>query len=78
MGNINRIVKEEITKYISGKCMIREFKNPNDAETVRACGDMLEQLYNNIIANGCSRREITAETMAKIIGELRYLEKMMR
>ena len=78
MSNISRIINEEITKYISRKCMIREFKNPNDAETVRACGDTLEQLYNNIIANGCSKREITAETMAKIIGELRYLEKMMR
>ena len=41
MSNISRIINEEIKKYISGKCMIREFKNPNDAETVRACGDML-------------------------------------
>ena len=78
MNNINRIINEEITKYISEKCMIKEFKNPNDAETVRVCGDMLEQLYNSIIANGCSKREITAETMAKIIGDIRHLEEMMK
>ena len=41
MNNIKRIINEEITKYISEKCMIKEFKNPNDAETVRVCGDML-------------------------------------
>lgn len=78
MSNINSIIKEEITKYIGGKCMIREYKNPNDADTVRSCGDMLEQLYSNVIQNGCSKREITVEMMAKIIGELRHLEQMMR
>ena len=78
MRNINDAISEEIKKYISEKCMLREYKNPNDAETVRVCGDTLEQLYNRILQNGCSKREITIEIMAKIIGELRHLEQMMR
>ena len=78
MSNISRIINEEITKYISGKCMIREFKNPNDAETVRVCGDMLEQLYNRVIGDGCSKREITVELMYKIIGDIRRLEQMLK
>lgn len=78
MNKISKIIQEEITKYISGKCMLKEYKNPNDAETVRVCGDMLEQLYNSIIENGCSKREITVEMMGNIIGELRRLEQMMK
>lgn len=76
--DINTIISEEINKYINEKCMIKEYKNPNDAETVRACGDMLQQLYDNIIAQGSSKREITVETMYKIISQLRHLEEMMR
>lgn len=78
MNKISKIIQEEITKYISDKCMLKEYKNPNDAETVRVCGDMLEQLYNSIIENGCSKREITVEMMGNIIGELRHLEQMMK
>jgi hypothetical protein len=78
MKGISRIISEEITKYISGKCMLKEYKNPNDAETVRVCGDTLEQLYNRILQSGYSRREITMETMEKIIGEIRHLEQMMK
>lgn len=78
MKGISRIISEEITKYISEKCMLKEYKNPNDAETVRVCGDTLEQLYNRILQNGYSRREITMETMEKIIGEIRHLEQMMK
>ncbi len=76
--NIDSIISEEINKIIGSKCMIKEFKNPKDAETVRVCGDTLEQLYNNIISNGCSKREITAELMIKIIGDIRRLEQMMK
>lgn len=78
MKGISRIISEEITKYISEKCMLKEYKNPNDAETVRVCGDTLEQLYNRILQNGYSRHEITMETMEKIIGEIRHLEQMMK
>ena len=78
MRNINSVISEEIKKYISDKCMLKEYKNPNDAETVRVCGNMLEQLYSNIVNNGCSRREITVEVMAKIINDLKRLEQMMR
>ena len=78
MNDFNRIISEEIIKYINKKCMIKEYKNPNDAETVRVCGDMLEQLYSNMISGGCSKREITAETIYKIIGELRHLEQIMK
>jgi hypothetical protein len=72
------IISEVINNYIESKCMLREYKNPNDADTVRSCGDMLQQLYNNLLQNGCSKREITIEMMAKIIGEIRHLEEMMR
>ena len=76
--NISRIISEEITKYLSDKCMLKEYKNPNDAETVRVCGDMLEQLYNRVIGDGCSKREITVELMYKIIGDIRRLEQMLK
>ena len=76
--NINRIISEEITKYLSDKCMLKEYKNPNDAETVRVCGDTLEQLYNRILQNGCSKREITMELLAKVIKEIRHIEQVMR
>ena len=72
------VISEVINNYIESKCMLREYKNPNDADTVRSCGDMLQQLYNNLLQNGCSKREITIEMMARIIGEIRHLEQMMR
>ena len=78
MKNFSNIISEEIRKVIGGKCMLREYKNPKDAETVRACGDTLEQLYSRIISDGCSRREITIELLAKVIKEIRYIEQIMR
>ena len=78
MKKISNIISEEIRKVIGGKRMLREYKNPKDAETVRVCGDTLEQLYSRIISDGCSRREITMETMEKIIGDIRHLEQMMK
>lgn len=72
------IISEVISKYIESKCMLKEYRSPNDAEIVRQCGDMLQQLYNNTVGNGMSKREITVEVMARIIGELRHLEEMMR
>lgn len=72
------IISEVINNYINSKCMLREYKNPNDAETVRVCGDMLEQLYNRVIGDGCSKREITVELMYKIIGDIRRLEQMLK
>lgn len=74
----NKLISEVINNYINSKCMLREYKNPNDAETVRVCGDTLQQLYDRIISQGSSKREITVEMMSKIIGELRHLEEMMR
>ena len=76
--NLDGVINSEIKKYIVEKCMIREYKNPKDAQTVRVCGDMLEQLYANLINGGCTKREITAEMMAKIIGDLRRLEQIMK
>lgn len=78
MTKINSIISEEITKYINSKCMLREYKDPISADTVRECGDKLEELHYNLIKKGCSKREVTIETMAKIIAEIRHLEKMMR
>ena len=76
--NINRIISEEIIKYLSDKCMLKEYKNPNDAETVRVCGDTLEQLYQRIVGGGMSKREATMELLAKIISDIRRLEQVMR
>ena len=72
------IINEVINNYINSKCMLREYKNPNDAETVRVCGDTLQQMYDRIIQQGSSRREITVEYLQRIIGEIRHLEEMMR
>jgi len=72
------IISEVINNYINSKCMLREYKNPNDAETVRVCGDTLQQMYDRIIQQGSSRREITVEYLQRIIGEIRHLEEMMR
>ena len=74
----NDIISEVINSYINKKCMLKEFKNPKDAETVRVCADMLQQMYDRIISQGSSKREITVEIMQKIIGELRHLEEMMK
>ena len=73
----SKIVSEEINKFISEKCMLKEYKNPKDAETIRVCADTLQQLYENIIGNGASRHEITMIQLSKIIGELRRLEHTM-
>ena len=78
MKNFSNIISEEIKKVIGEKCMIREYKNTKDAETVRVCGDTLEQMYNRIIDNGCSRREITVELLSKVIKEIRYLEQIIK
>jgi hypothetical protein len=75
--NLSKIISEEINKCINSKCMLREYKNPRDAETVRACRNMLQNLYNNSINNGMSRHEITMENMAKIISDLERLEQVM-
>lgn len=72
------IISEVINNYINSKCMLREYKNPNDAETVRVCGDTLQQMYDRIIQQGSSKREITVEYLQKIIGEIRHLEEIMR
>lgn len=76
--NLDKIISEEIIKYLSDKCMLKEYKNPNDAETVRVCGDTLEQLYQRILGEGCSKREITMEMLANIINEIRRLEQVMK
>ena len=75
--NFSKIITEEINKCINSKCMLREYKNPNDAETVRACRNMLFNLYNNSLRKGMSKREITMEKIAAIIGELERLEQVM-
>lgn len=74
---INTIINEEINKFLKSKCMLKEYRNPKDSETVRVIGDNLETLYNNIIESGVSKHEIVVETMKNIIGQLRRLEQMM-
>lgn len=74
---IKDIIREEVNKYVRSKCMIKEYKNPNDSETVRVCADMMENLYNSIIENGMSKREITVVDIGKVVKELRHIQKMM-
>lgn len=71
------IINEVINEYIGSKCMLKEYKNPNDSETVRVCADQLQNLYNNILSNGVSRHEITLEKLGDAIKELRKLQQMM-
>lgn len=85
MNNKNNILDNIITEVINGyvesksKCnMLKEYKNPEDSETIRVCADQLEALYNNIIKNGISKREITVKTLGEIIKQLRALEMEMR
>lgn len=72
------IVTNVINNYIKENCMLKEYKNPKDAETLRVCVDMLQAMYKNIIANGTSTHEITMEKLSNIIHEIEKLEKMMR
>ena len=74
----NDIITEVINDYLGKKTMLREYKNPNDGETVKVCADMLENLYNNIISNGVSRNEYTVQQLFKIIHELRKLQETIR
>lgn len=85
MNNKNNILDNIITEVINGyveskskRNMLKEYKNPEDSETIRVCADQLEALYNNIIKNGMSKREITVKTLGEIIKELRVLENEMR
>ena len=78
----NKIITEDIVtnvinNYLKENCMLKEYKNPKDAETLRVCGDMLKTMYENIIANGTSAHEITTEKLSNIIHEIEKLEKMM-
>ena len=71
------IINEVINEYIVSKEMLKEYKNPNDSETVRVCADQLESLYNQILGGGVSRHEVTIEKLGGIIKELRKLQQMM-
>ena len=72
------VISEVINNYINSKCMLKEYKNPTDAETVRTCGDTLQQMYDRIISQGSSRHEITVERIRDIVVQIRQLEKMMK
>ena len=71
------IINEVINEYIGSKEMLKEYKNPNDSETVRVCADQLEGLYNQILGDGVSRHEVTIEKLGSIVKELRKLQQMM-
>lgn len=69
------IISEVVNNYLKSKCMLKEYKNPNDSETIRVCTDMLENIYNRIISNGGSKNEYSIEKLGKIIVELRKMQK---
>lgn len=73
---IDKIVNEQINNLIESKRnMLREYKNPNDRDTVKVCTDQLENLYNSIIERGNSRHDYAIERLSKIIRELRKIER---
>ena len=50
--NYKKIVAEEISNFLKKDCMLKEYKNPQDSETIRVCGETLKALYDRIIKNG--------------------------
>ena len=71
---MENIITEVIDNYIESKCMLKEYKNPIDSETIRTCADTLENMYNNIIYNGASRHEYVIQQLWEAIRKLRKLE----
>lgn len=69
------IISEVINNYIKNKCMLMEYKNPEDSKTLRVCGNMLQDMYDRIINNGASKAEFTIEKLKAVIDEIRKLEK---
>jgi hypothetical protein len=74
---MENVISEVINNYLKKNVMLKEYKNPQDAETLRVCADMLQNLYDNAISNGTSRHEITVQKIHQIIGELRKLQQIM-
>ena len=72
---VNQIVSEVLEKYIGDKCMLKEYKNPKDSDTIRVCADTLEQLYKDIIYRGTSKHECNVVQLGEIIHKLRKIEK---
>lgn len=75
--NYKKIVAEEISNFLKKDCMLKEYKNPQDSETIRVCGETLKAIYDRITKNGTSKHEITMVMLNKIIGELKRLEQAM-
>lgn len=69
------IISEVINNYIKNKCMLMEYKNPEDSKTLRVCGNMLQDMYDRIIESGVSKNEYTLEKLHMIIDEIRKLGK---
>ena len=74
---MDRIIRETINEYLNKKGMLKEYKNPNDSETVRVCTDQLESLYERIITDGGSKNEFTIMRLGEVISELRKIQKWM-
>lgn len=72
---VDKIISETINGYLRDRKMLKEYKNPQDSESVRVCADQLENLYNKILSNGGSKNEYTIMRLAEIINELRKLAK---
>jgi hypothetical protein len=63
---------------VKSKCVLKEFKNQQDSEKIRAFADELEEMYNEKVKMGCSRHEITMVHMKETIDMVRKLEKMIK
>lgn len=73
---VDKIITEAINGYLESREMLKEYKNPEDSETVRVCADQLENLYNRIISTGMSRHEFSIEKLRKAILDLRKIQKL--
>ena len=47
--NYKKIVAEEISNFLKKDCMLKEYKNPQDSETIRVCGETLKAIYDSLV-----------------------------
>lgn len=75
--NLNKIVKETVNSILKEECLLMEYKNPMAADKIRVYTDGLEEVYNDMLSSGVSRREVNAHTLYEIIAKLRELERLI-
>ena len=74
----NKIIKECINSVIRDKKMLKEYKSPKCCEVIGSCIGQLQELHDEIVNSGISKREITVEDLQKAIEMLKKVYKMMQ